>query len=95
MREQEEGLLARRERAAARVPTRLRVAQEPDLARDARGALAQLRGDVVGHRGRARLGDTRLHPGERAQGPSIFKEDYSFIKYDVEKGEENCRPAAW
>ena len=58
-------------------------------------AARALRGDVVGHRVRAHLGDPRLHPGERAQGPSIFKDDYSFIKYDVEKGEENCRPAAW
>ena len=40
---------------------------------------------------RARLGDPRLHPGERAQGPSIFKDDYSFIKYDVEKGKDHGR----
>ncbi len=45
--EQEEGLLARRERAAARVPTRLRVAQEPDLSCYYSGALRELSSDVV------------------------------------------------
>ena len=47
VREQEEGLLARRERAAARVPTRLRVAQEPDLSCYYSGALRELSSDVV------------------------------------------------
>ena len=45
--QEQERLLARRERAAARVPTLLRVAQEPDLSCYYSGALRELSSDVV------------------------------------------------
>ena len=47
VRHEQEGLLAGRKRALARVPALLRVAQVPDLPRYDGGALGELGGDLV------------------------------------------------